>query len=148
MKRLLMSLGSLRTIYVFSLTGDVVTVNGEEKILTDKTGRRFRKAENSSSAGAHVSGERSGSSCLLPTQQTIGRVLVGFFRFAKFEKYASFAYTHVQATLMKCARCNNIAGARKTSAERRWLWQGIIWKVSFNNSPNGVQICANFVQAS
>lgn len=38
-------------------TGDVVTRNGDEMILTDKNGRRFRKAENAASAGAHVSTE-------------------------------------------------------------------------------------------
>ena len=42
----------------FTRTGDVVTRNGDETILTDKNGRRFKKAENPPSAGAHVSRER------------------------------------------------------------------------------------------
>eukprot|EP00903_Cladosiphon_okamuranus_P016096 g14858.t1 len=41
--------GSTQMLFV---TGDVVTRNGDETILTDKSGRRFMKAKNSSSAAA------------------------------------------------------------------------------------------------
>lgn len=62
------------TMNVFSPTGDVVIRNGDEMILTDKNGRRFRKAEHASSASAHVSRKRLNFReplvlCLLLTQE-------------------------------------------------------------------------------
>lgn len=71
---LFVSLRFICTMNVFSPTGDVVIRNGDEMILTDKNGRRFRKAEHASSASAHVSRKRLNFReplvlCLLLTQE-------------------------------------------------------------------------------
>lgn len=83
---------------VLSRTGDVVTRTGDETVLTDKTGRRFVKADNSS-AGGDVSMERlilrALVLCSLSNQESkqivkpLERVVFHvFFGFVQFEKYA------------------------------------------------------------
>eukprot|EP00903_Cladosiphon_okamuranus_P016097 g14858.t2 len=59
--------GSTQMLFV---TGDVVTRNGDETILTDKSGRRFMKAKNSSSAAAaatHVATPASSAKAKAPS---------------------------------------------------------------------------------